>query len=110
MAELTLAITEEMASKMTQQDAQKLIKGMCISRAAIAIGTLEEVCNNRRANPAARVAAATALLDRGFGRPEQNTTVIVPGSGRAGVMLVPSAAGKDEWLSQANAHHKKMLT
>jgi hypothetical protein len=110
MAEFLPTITEQVASNMTAADAQKLIKGMCISRAAIAVETLEQICRNVRANPAARVSAATALLDRGFGKPEQNTTVIVPGSGRAGVMLVPSTAGREQWLAQASAHHKKMLT
>lgn len=110
MSEFTTTIDEELASKMSASDAQKLIKGMCIARAQIAIHTLEQVCLNPRANPAARVAAATAILDRGFGRPEQNTTVIVPGSGRAGVMLVPNTSDRNSWLSQATAHHQKMLT
>jgi len=36
-----------------------------------AIATLRQICNNRRAPPAARVSAATALLDRGWGKPRQ---------------------------------------
>lgn len=107
---LTLTVTEEMASKMTAAEAQRLIKGMCIARTAIAIAALEQVCRNMRANPVARIAAATAILDRGYGRPEQNNTIIVPGSGKAGVMLVPTAPGRDAWLEQATAHHTKMLT
>lgn len=103
------SITEQIAGEMKPAEAQKLIRGMCITRAPIAVATLEQICANPRMNPNARVAAATAILDRGFGRPEQNTSVIVPGSGKTGVMLVPSTSDKDEWLSQASAHHEKML-
>ena len=37
-----------------------------------AIGTLVEVMNATDASPSLRVAAASALLDRGWGRPEQS--------------------------------------
>ena len=37
-----------------------------------ALGTLREVMENKRAPPAARVGAATAVLDRGWGRPTQS--------------------------------------
>jgi len=35
-----------------------------------AISALVEIIENKRAPPAARVAAANSILDRGFGRPE----------------------------------------
>ncbi len=36
-----------------------------------ALGTLVEICTDRAAPPSARVSAATALLDRGWGKPTQ---------------------------------------
>jgi hypothetical protein len=36
-----------------------------------AINTLAEIMNNEKTPPAARVAAANALLDRGYGKPTQ---------------------------------------
>ena len=36
-----------------------------------ALETLQEVMENKRAPPAARVSAATAILDRGWGRPTE---------------------------------------
>ena len=36
-----------------------------------AINTLVEIMNNDKAAPAARVAAANSLLDRGYGKPAQ---------------------------------------
>jgi hypothetical protein len=40
-----------------------------------AIATLVEICGNKKAHPSARVAAATAILDRGWGRPHQSLHV-----------------------------------
>ena len=40
-----------------------------------AIETLVGVMNNEEATPAARVAAANAILDRGWGKPESHTNV-----------------------------------
>jgi hypothetical protein len=82
---------------------------MCIVHAATAVKTLVDIASNVRLHPAARVQAATVLLDRGFGKPEQNTTVIVPGSGKTGVMLVPATTDRETWLQQVSGHHKKML-
>ena len=36
-----------------------------------ALATLAEICGDQKAPPAARVAAAEALLNRGWGRPTQ---------------------------------------
>jgi hypothetical protein len=41
----------------------------------LAVGTLISVMKNTKSPPAARVAAATAVLDRGYGRPGPTTTV-----------------------------------
>jgi len=40
-----------------------------------AIATLVEICGDKVAPPSARVAAATAILDRGWGRPMQQVHV-----------------------------------
>ena len=39
-----------------------------------AVKTLAEICKDKKAPPAARVSAASALLDRGFGKPAQAIT------------------------------------
>ena len=36
------------------------------------INTLAEIMNNQNTAPAARIAAANALLDRGYGKPTQS--------------------------------------
>jgi len=36
-----------------------------------ALGTLQEIMEDKRAPPAARVSAAAAILDRGWGKPKQ---------------------------------------
>lgn len=41
-----------------------------------AIATLAAICRNKDAPEAARVAAANALLDRGWGKPRQPTEAI----------------------------------
>lgn len=109
MSEFSTTITQELAAKMTPAEATRLIKGMCIPEAAVAVQTLVEICQNRRINPNARVSAAVALLDRGFGKPEQTQQIVAPGNGRSGVMLIPSADGEDAWLQLATQHHAKML-
>ena len=42
------------------------------SRTALAIETLAKICMDPKVPPSARVSAATALLDRGYGKPSQN--------------------------------------
>jgi hypothetical protein len=42
-----------------------------------AIGALVEIVGNEKAPPAARVSAANALLDRGYGRPESKIDATV---------------------------------
>jgi hypothetical protein len=41
-------------------------------KSAAALETLEKICLDPNAPPAARVSAATAILDRGFGKPHQS--------------------------------------
>jgi len=47
------------------------VKALAKEHTADAVQTLVEVMRSQKAPPAARVSAATALLDRGFGRPAQ---------------------------------------
>ncbi len=45
------------------------VRELARAHTAEAVRTLETVMKNAKAPPAARVAAATAMLDRGYGRP-----------------------------------------
>ena len=47
------------------------IRSMARNHTAKALSTLASIMNERKANPAARVAAAQALLDRGWGKSAQ---------------------------------------
>jgi hypothetical protein len=61
-----------------------------------ALETLREVMENKKAPPAARVGAATAVLDRGWGRPTQSI------EGQVGLtleQLVLLAVKREEQLS-----------
>jgi hypothetical protein len=107
----TTDINEEIAGKMSLQDAQRLIRSLSIPHAKMAVQTLVNISQNPRMNPAARVAAANSILDRAFGKPEQPVTIPLPqGVGKTGVMLIPSSGGRDEWLKRAQEHHQKMLS
>jgi hypothetical protein len=48
------------------------VRELAKAHSAAAIETLAEIMRDKDAPPAARTAAATALLDRGFGRPAQS--------------------------------------
>jgi hypothetical protein len=50
------------------------IRSLARASSRIAISTLTGICGAKDAPPAARVAAATALLDRGWGKPAQAPT------------------------------------
>lgn len=52
------------------------IRSLARASSRIAISTLTGICGAKDAPPAARVAAATALLDRGWGKPQQDHTLI----------------------------------
>ena len=64
---------------------------------------LVEIATSRAHPAAARVAAAVALLDRGYGKPQQ----VVGGPGDqppSGVILVPAACSSiEEWLAGCRA-------
>src|SRR5262249_41268302 len=46
------------------------IRALAREHTKAALEALVEIVNNKKAPPAARVAAANSLLDRGYGRPE----------------------------------------
>ena len=48
------------------------IRSLARAQTALAIRTLTGVCGSKAAPAAARVSAASALLDRGWGKPEQS--------------------------------------
>lgn len=47
------------------------VRDLARGKTGDAIKTLGEIMGNKKAPPAARVAAATAILDRGYGKPSQ---------------------------------------
>jgi hypothetical protein len=53
------------------------IKSLARSHTDSCIKVLVSIAQQPNAPPAARVAAATALLDRGWGKPNQDTTVTI---------------------------------
>jgi len=66
-----------------------------------AIKTLVEICKDPQAPPAPRVAAAMALLDRGWGKPMQPTDVTSNGdSVHYVIMAVPESESTEAWLQQ----------
>ena len=60
------------------------VKDLARSHTEAAIRTLADVCADTAAAPAARVSAATALLDRAWGKPTQP----VDGDGEGGAIPV----------------------
>jgi hypothetical protein len=55
------------------------VKALARGRSEDAINTLEDVMTNAKAPAAARVAAATAILDRAWGKPTQHVEQGQPG-------------------------------
>jgi hypothetical protein len=47
------------------------VKDLAQQHTELAISTLVEICENKKYGASSRVAAATSLLDRGWGRPAQ---------------------------------------
>ena len=72
------------------------IRKLARSRGKAAINTLYEIMTDTKAPPAARIAASTALLDRGFGRPEQSFS----GSINAQYSISDQPMSQDEWIKE----------
>jgi hypothetical protein len=65
-----------------------------------ALNTLVEICGNPKATPAARVAAATAILDRGWGKARQPLEHSGEVGGRYVVCMPPEVASTEDWLTR----------
>ena len=66
------------------------------SHAPEAIESLAQIMTNLETQPAARVAAANAILDRGFGKPRQSVEVGQQGRSWAEIVLEAHAAREVE--------------
>src|SRR6476660_3655083 len=85
------------------------VKELAKEHTVEAIQTLVSIMTNPKFAPAARVTAANALLDRGYGRPAQHITGDVVASYVA--RLPEPAKSAEEWLaSLADAPNKPLLS
>src|SRR4051812_44288266 len=55
---------------------RRRVREMARQHTELAINTLAEICGDVEARSAARVTAASALLDRGWGRPDAHDALI----------------------------------
>jgi len=77
------------------------VKELAREHTAEAIQTLVSIMNNPKSAPAARVSAANALLDRGYGKPPHHIT---GESGISYVALLPEVAkSAEEWEASVKA-------
>ena len=77
------------------------VKELARAHTGEAIQTLVSIMSNAKAAPAARVSAANALLDRGYGKPLQHIT---GESGTSYVVRVPEVAKSvEEWEASVKA-------
>jgi hypothetical protein len=75
------------------------VKELAREHMPAAIEALVSIMNNPKASDAARVSAATALLDRGYGKPQQHIT----GDPIPYVARLPMpCATSEEWLAAVN--------
>ena len=72
------------------------VRALARSRGKEAIDVLYAIMRDEKAPPAARIAASTALLDRGFGRPEQSFS----GSINAQYRISDQPMSQDEWIKE----------
>jgi hypothetical protein len=60
--------------------------------------------NNEEEKAAARVAAAKELLERGYGRSQQEVDITTAGQTlQSGVLVVPATMSEEEWEKAARA-------
>ena len=77
------------------------VKELAREHTAEAIRTLVSIMTNSKSPPAARVSAANALLDRGYGKPPQHIT---GESNTSYVALLPEVAkSAEEWEASVKA-------
>jgi hypothetical protein len=75
---------------------QREAKALAKEHTAAAIATLAEILKDKKATASARVAAATAILDRGHGKPLQQVEI-----GEAGVFSDMSDEELEAWIDDA---------
>src|SRR5262245_54805597 len=76
------------------------VKELAREHMPAAIDALVSIMNNTKASDAARVSAANALLDRGYGKPQQQIT----GDPISYVAMLPEVANNaEEWLASVKA-------
>src|SRR5262245_20503187 len=76
------------------------VKDLAREHMPAAIDALVSIMNNPEASDAARVSAANALLDRGYGKPQQHIT----GDPISYVAMLPEVANSaEEWLASVKA-------
>jgi hypothetical protein len=69
-----------------------------------AITVLVSIMNNEEEKAAARVAAAKELLERGYGRSQQEVDITTAGQTlQSGVLVVPATMSEEEWEKAARA-------
>jgi Family of unknown function (DUF5681) len=83
------------------------VKELARKHTGKAIETLVSIMANPKAAPAARVSAANALLDRGYGRPAQHITGDIAASYVA--RLPEPAKTAHEWLKSLETEEKPLL-
>lgn len=66
----------------------KYYRDIARSHSALALTTLAEICGDSAAPAPARIGAAVALLDRGWGKPEQKIDVDVSKMSDAEIMSI----------------------
>ena len=75
---------------------------VCRAHTVTALNTLVEIAENKKAPPAARVAAANSLLDRGHGKPEAKLEANLTATR---VIRAPAICeNEEEWLAHVPAH------
>src|SRR6476619_5015818 len=73
------------------------VKELARAHTGVAIESLVSIMTNAKSAPAARVSAANALLDRGYGKPPQHLT---GESGTSYVVRLPEVcATAEEWIA-----------
>lgn len=76
--------------------AKRDLMAMAMDLGEDALAALKEIANDRSAPPAARVSAATAILDRGFGKPSQALNIGGQGNNPLVTRIVIEAAAHDD--------------
>ena len=76
------------------------VKELAREHTAEAIHTLVSIMSHPKAAPAARVSAANALLDRGYGKPPQHQHITGEDGPRFAALLPEPCKTVEEWAAQ----------